>query len=110
MTRRAAARLQDILESVERIRLYENDVRVGAPVLLGRDAIVFRLVVIGGAAKDLPRDLTASEPGVDWSGIAGMRDVLTHQYHRIDQGIVDDVVARRLSDLEAACRRLLAGL
>ena len=110
MSREAAARLQDILEAIERIRSYEVQIKEGAPVMLTRDAIVFRLVVIGEAVKDLSSELTAQEPEIEWGGIAGMRDILTHEYHRIDQGVVDDVVARRLDELDEACRRLLAGL
>jgi uncharacterized protein with HEPN domain len=108
LSRAVAARLQDILEAIERIRAYEAMVREGAPVLLTRDAVIFRLVVIGEAVKDIPDDDRRAEPEIDWDAIGGMRDVLTHEYHRIDQGIVDEVLANRLTDLGSACRRLLA--
>lgn len=107
MSRAEAARLEDIVEAIERIRIYVGEIRRGMPVMAGRDAILFRLVVIGEAVKDLPEELTAREPAIDWRAIAGMRDVLTHEYHRIDQGIVDDVVANLLDELEQAARRLL---
>lgn len=107
MSRDEAARLQDVLEAIERIRLYDGTVANGASVIAVRDAILFRLVVIGEAVKDLSDESKEREPEIEWKGIAGMRDTLTHAYHRIDQGIVDEVVARRLEGLEQACRRLL---
>jgi uncharacterized protein with HEPN domain len=107
VSREESARLQDILEAIERIRSYDGLVPAGASVMLVRDAILFRLVVIGEAVKDLSAESKQREPHIEWTGIAGMRDTLTHEYHRIDQGIVDEVVSNRLDELESACRRIV---
>jgi uncharacterized protein with HEPN domain len=55
------------------------------------DAVVRNLEVIGEAAKKLP-DETRRDIAVDWKRIAGLRDVLIHQYFGIDVEIIWDVV------------------
>jgi uncharacterized protein with HEPN domain len=40
--------------------------------------------VLGEAVKRLPPELTARYPAVDWRGIAGMRDRVSHGYDAID--------------------------
>ncbi len=39
---------------------------------------------IGEAVKDLPPDVTARHPGIDWRGFAGLRDIVTHAYFGLD--------------------------
>jgi len=41
------------------------------------------LAEIGEAVKLLPAELMARHPGVDWRGWAGLRDVVSHQYFRL---------------------------
>jgi uncharacterized protein with HEPN domain len=41
------------------------------------------LAEIGEAVKLLPADLLARHPGVDWRGWAGLRDIVSHQYFRL---------------------------
>ena len=55
-------------------------------------AIVRSLEIIGEAIKKIPADLRKQYPEVQWKEIAGMRDVLIHNYFGIDYDIVWDVV------------------
>jgi len=41
------------------------------------------LAEIGEAVKLLPAELLARHPGVDWRGWAGLRDIVSHQYFRL---------------------------
>jgi len=49
-----------------------------------QDAVVRRLVVLGEAVKGLPEQFRARYPEVPWRSIAGARDVLVHEYFRVD--------------------------
>ncbi len=44
------------------------------------DAVVRNFEVIGEAAKNIPADLRARMPEVEWKRVAGIRDVLIHGY------------------------------
>ena len=46
--------------------------------------MVRRLEIIGEAAKGLPEDLRAKYPDVPWRDIAGARDIMIHEYFRVD--------------------------
>lgn len=72
------------------------------------DAILYNLFVIGEAVKALPRDVLDGEPGLPWSEIAALRDVIGHHYHRIVPAIIHRTVERDLPPLEAAVSRMLA--
>lgn len=57
--------------------------------------------IIGEAIKRLSRDVTDRHPDVPWSDFARFRDVLAHQYHRIETANIEaaiDVQLPRLSE------------
>ena len=70
-------------------------------------AIVRSLEVIGEAVKKLPPDLRARYPHVEWSDIAGMRDVLIHHYFGIDYDIVWDVLQHHIPALHGELKRII---
>jgi uncharacterized protein with HEPN domain len=66
------------------------------------DAVVRNIEIIGTAAKRIPDDVRAGIPSVEWSKIAGMRDVIAHEYFRIDPDILWDVVRHKIAELESS--------
>jgi uncharacterized protein with HEPN domain len=71
------------------------------------DAVVRNLEIIGEAAKQVPEEVRQQTPEVPWSKVAGLRDILAHQYFGVDLEIVWDVIQNKLPPLETAVRRLL---
>jgi uncharacterized protein with HEPN domain len=54
--------------------------------------------------------LHAAHPEIPWADLAGFRDVLIHQYFRVDLAIVWALIERRVSGLRADVARLVAAL
>lgn len=56
------------------------------------DAICMMLIAIGESMKNLDKvtdeKLLTQYPQVDWKGVKGVRDVISHQYFDIDAGAV----------------------
>jgi uncharacterized protein with HEPN domain len=104
VTRRDAERLDDIADAIRAIRshLGRGDLNDG----LVYDAVRIRLIEIGEAAKSLPAEVVATEPGVPWRDIAAMRDRLAHRYFDTLQSIVQSTVENDLPALELAVLRL----
>jgi uncharacterized protein with HEPN domain len=72
-----------------------------------QDAVMRNLAVIGEAVKKLPTAIRSLGPEVPWKDIAGMRDVLIHDYVSVDITLVWDTVQRDLPILRAAVIELL---
>ncbi|MBL0129281.1 MAG: DUF86 domain-containing protein [Flavobacteriales bacterium] len=70
-------------------------------------AIVRSLEVIGEAVKKLPVELRQKYPNINWSEMAGMRDVLIHHYFGIDYDIVWDVLENEIPALHTALHRII---
>ncbi len=49
-----------------------------------REAIQYRLIVLGEAVKRLSGEFREEHAGFRWSGVAGLRDILIHAYERVD--------------------------
>lgn len=64
-----------------------------------QDAILRRITIIGEATKRLSRDFREQHPGIPWKAIAGMRDVITHDYDEIDLTEVWTVIHENLPEL-----------
>jgi uncharacterized protein with HEPN domain len=75
-----------------------------------QDAIFFQLIVIGEATKHLSADLRKLHPEVAWRRMAGMRDVLVHNYMGIDLDFVWSVTQRDLPALDQAVAAILANV
>jgi uncharacterized protein with HEPN domain len=63
------------------------------------DAVLKNLEIIGEAAKRLPVSFKDGHPEIQWREIAGLRDIIVHEYFGLDLDIVWDVVSSRVPDL-----------
>lgn len=110
MSRDSRERLHDILEALDAIARYVGgslaEPSVDDQVVL--DAVLFRLLIIGEAAKNVDDELQAAAPGVPWSNYAGLRDVIAHQYFRLQKKIIEDTVRKDLPTLKSAVEELLS--
>ncbi|MET0603351.1 MAG: HepT-like ribonuclease domain-containing protein [Baekduia sp.] len=110
MSRDERERLDDILEALEAIRGHVGG-SLEAPSIDGSvvlDAVLFRLIVIGEAAKNVGAALREAAPDIRWSDYAGLRDIIAHQYFRIQKQIIEETVQRDLPVLLRAVEGLLA--
>ena len=101
--------LEDILESLENISADTRDMSFAefASDRKTRDAIIRNLEVIGEAAKGIPEVVLSEYPGVAWKRIAGLRDILIHQYFAIDLEILWDIVLNKLPAVKEHISRML---
>jgi len=110
MARRPEAYLEDILDAVAAIRAYTRSGRrafLRSP--MARDAVIARILQIGEAVKGAQAgglELERLAPEVPWPQIAGMRDLIAHQYWRTDPEIVWAVAEKDLNALAAAATRI----
>ena len=75
-----------------------------------QDGVIRNLEIIGEATKKLPKRLTNKYPDIEWKKMAGMRDVLIHDYFGVDLERVWGVVRNRLPDLRENITKILADL
>ena len=69
--------------------------------------MVRNLEVIGEATKKLSTELRQAHPAIPWRQIAGMRDVLIHDYLKVNLSRVWLTVSTDLPDLRTTVTRLL---
>lgn len=111
MSRDERERLRDIKDAISAIKAHlERTETSGAPPdeSILHDALLFQFVVIGEAVKNLAPETRESAPQVPWSDIAGLRDLIAHEYFRIDIKRIIEIVDRDLPPLEQAIDQLLA--
>jgi len=72
------------------------------------DAVVRNLEIIGEATKHIPPEMRARYPNVEWHKIAGLRDIVAHEYFGLDEDILWDVVQNRIPVLLDSIQQILA--
>ena len=94
--------LEDILEAIERIEEYiqDMDFESFASDKKTFDAVIRNLEVIGEASKNISTAIKDENPEINWRGIAGMRDKLIHGYFGVDPEIVWETIQKRLPELK----------
>lgn len=113
MSRDEQERLRDIKEAIAAIRRHLADAGDSAaaresPLL--HDALLFQFVVVGEAVKHLDSETRDVAPEIPWAGVAGLRDLIAHEYFRVDIHRVLEIVDRDLPQLERAIDEMLGDL
>jgi uncharacterized protein with HEPN domain len=73
-----------------------------------RDAIERRIEVISEASRRLPADMKARHPEVPWQNVAGIGNVLRHEYYSVNLDIISRIATQDIRPLAAAVDSLLA--
>ncbi len=77
--------LSNIKECIERIESYTHDGReVFLQTTIIQDAVMRNFEIIGEATKRLSPELRVAYPDVPWQQVAGFRDVLIHDYFKVN--------------------------
>ena len=77
--------IDDIMDSIQKIEAYslnltEDDFLINFEK---QDAIARRLEIIGEAVKNIPMEMRNQFPAISWQKIAGLRDIIAHNYFGI---------------------------
>lgn len=70
-------------------------------------AILFDFLVIGEAANNIDQTIINKYPEISWSDLIGMRNLMIHQYFRINGKILWDTVKNDLPVLKHQLENLL---
>ena len=94
--------LMDIKECIDKIIKYTKDMNKNQFLLDDKtyDAVMRNLQIIGEAVKQFPIQIREKYPKVAWKKIAGLRDIVTHEYFGIDEDIIWDVVHKKIPGLK----------
>jgi uncharacterized protein with HEPN domain len=102
--------LSDILGAIRNIQAYLKEFTC-AKLKKDRmvvDAVTRNLEIIGEAAKHISEQLKKKHSEVEWRKIAGLRDILIHEYFSVDVEILWDIIQNKLPELKKKIERLLS--
>ncbi len=77
-------------EAIEREDLEKEPMRLSA--------ILYQIGIVGEATKRLSREIREQHPHIPWNQVAGMRDIIFHQYDRLDLDVVWIVIKQSLPE------------
>jgi uncharacterized protein with HEPN domain len=112
MVRRVRPALQAILEAIDGI---ENAVHGKTRDDFAADWLLHHgiqrgIEIVSEAARRIPPALQATQPQVPWTQIIGIGNVLRHEYHRVADTVVWNVVQAHLPHLKAAVAAIALSL
>ncbi len=102
-------RIQDILEAIESIQSYTEDMEFATFENDRRtvDAVVRNLIIIGEAATRVPDESAQRFPEIPWAEMRAMRNLIVHEYFGVSDRIIWDTAKNNLPPLVAPLRTIL---
>jgi uncharacterized protein with HEPN domain len=105
------SRLEDILEAIAQIEVQQVKGRAEFDSSsLIQVWMVHHLMIIGEAVRSIDPAMRQRYASVPWRQIAGMRNILVHDYFRINHRTVWETVEKDIPGLKEEVQRILATL
>ena len=104
--------LNDLMRQIGRVReaIGERTLAEYSESWRTRYAVERAVEIISEASRRLPESVKDRRPEIPWRKIAGVGNVLRHEYHRIVDHVIFEVVRDEIPRLEAAVIALKATL
>ncbi len=101
-----------ILDSIENIEKYTRGLskKKFFENKLVQDAVIRNLEIVGEATKNIPTSAKEKYHHIEWKKIAGMRDILIHDYLGVDLERVWGVLQNRLPILKKEISKIVKEL
>jgi uncharacterized protein with HEPN domain len=74
---------------------------------LYQEAAIRQFMIIGEATKRLSPELRSQRPEIDWRRVAGLRDVLVHNYMGVDLNVIWDTSQETVPGLKRTVEELI---
>lgn len=101
-------RLKDIQEAITKIEKYTQ---LGKPKFLENELIqswvLLQLQIIGEAARAMTAEIHRSYPAIEWRDLIDFRNLLVHEYFRVDLEIVWQIVEHQIPLLKTQINTML---
>ena len=101
-------RLRDILEAIERLEKYA---RQGKTVFEQQELIqtwvIYHLQIIGEAARTTSQEFKARYPEIPWQDASDLRNLIIHEYFRVNLDIIWDIVQNDIPPLKQQIETIL---
>lgn len=102
-------RVQDILIAIAAIQRHTANITFGKfianEVLV--QAVLYNYIIIGEATRNIPREIQTFAPEIPWRVMGDMRNVMAHEYFRVNLEIVWDGIQTDLPPLVPQLQELL---
>lgn len=105
--------LLTMLEAIEKIKIYTKGIDSPESLLAKDDQMVFNacqtlLMVVGEESKKINSELRHEHEEIPWKLIAGMRNIIAHDYRSISPDISFDVITNYLNPLKSTLVQMLS--
>lgn len=101
MSRDPRLYIEDILEACQKIIRFTTSMDMADFIQDERtyDAVIRNLEIIGEAARNIPVEIQAQWPQINWREITAMRNVVAHEYFGIKDEIIWDMIQKEVPAL-----------
>ena len=103
--------LGDILQAIQDIEQYTasaKDFDEFGGSAMRVHAILYNLEIIGEAVKNIPAAIKKKYSHVEWRKMAGLRDIVAHEYFGVSLEIVWGVIKNNLPEVKAQIENILS--
>lgn len=101
--------LEDILECINKIAEYTHEISEAEfeNNVEKQDAVIRRIEIIGEAVKNISFETRKKYSNIPWREIAGMRDIVIHEYFGVSIGMVWRVATADIQELKPQVENVL---
>lgn len=101
--------IKHILENIDRIEKFSKDITKEefSKNEEKQYAIVRAIEIIGEAVKNLSPSFKQNHKEIEWTKIAGTRDIIIHRYFGLDKNLIWQIIEENLPILKNKLKKLV---